>query len=206
MGSVWRGTSLTCAFACFLSLSACGGGTEQARPPVTGTRQPASATKSPALHMKSPAAFKDMDVRFVQELYVYRKRAIKMADLTSSKPATSSVRQLATGMRSVQEQELIQLTNWLKSWNKPIPADEDKSRSVVPSATDLQHLRGLQDKAFDLQFLDLLAKNQRGTVVIATEEQEGGASGPVRQFASKVVGSGTAVIVNIESMRKHLNG
>ena len=67
MGKARLGVFFTCVAACALSLSACGGGSEQARPPVVGSPRPTGTTKTPTFSMRSPAAVKETDVCFAQE-------------------------------------------------------------------------------------------------------------------------------------------
>lgn len=119
-----------------------------------------------------------VDVRFLQGMSMHHHQAVLMSliALNSGDPV---VRRLATSIAISQARQAGQMRGWLDLWNKPQDAMMSKwihRYSGNPKATrmpgmatpkELQKLRTLSGKPFDVMFLQLMLRHHLGGIQMA---------------------------------------
>lgn len=155
-------------------------------------------------HMAAPAAYRAADVTFADRTYVYLDDELVLAGLAATRSGDPQVRQLAGGLRTVQQSNVQQLSGWLQQWGKGLPgipaSDTGGSWPGLPTHAEISQLAQLSPASFDRAFLKLLIADQRGALAAAVQEQEGGAFGPARQFAAQIVSGGSLAIMRLTQL------
>jgi uncharacterized protein (DUF305 family) len=157
-------------------------------------------------HMASPVAYTAADLTFVDRASVYLDDALMLARQAGTRSADPEIRQLAAGLRTVQQDNVQQLSGWLRQWGKrpsglAVP-DASGSWPGLPTDVQMKRLAQLKPASFDRAFLKLIIADQRGVLAASTLEQEGGAFGPARQLAAQIVASSALAIVRMKQLLK----
>ncbi len=192
-----------------IAMTGCGGD-DTARPVLSDTEH--SAT----------------DVAFAGDMLQHHAQALAMVDLTLGRDLDPEVATLAEQIRDAQAPEIEQLTDWLVSWDEPVPAtvrdhslaghgDQSPSEAMAEleetdgdhggdhgsmpgmlTSDDLATLEEADDEAFGVLWLELMIAHHEGAVEMAQAQQAAGTFRPVVELAEEIERSQT---VEIETMR-----
>lgn len=186
-----------------LVLTACGSDDE------TATDTPSSTEHNAA------------DVTFATQMIQHHAQALAMVDLTVDRDLDPSVQQLAEQIREAQAPEIETMSDWLTSWDEPIPAtvrdhvnseddmggmdssDMPDMGSDVPgmmSDDDMTALEHASDGDFQDMWVTMMIEHHEGAVQMAEDEQADGQYQPALDLAEQIQQSQTAEIDTLQGL------
>ena len=179
---------LAAVLAGLLLLAGCG-------TPFTATT--GGAESAPPL----PGNFNDTDVMFLQMMVPGHEQGVQLARLAVQRATEPDVRDLAAAVEATQQDELADMTGWLRAWRQPVAADRDPHAHLGHGgmhATDPAFIETLRrtpaGPEFDRDFLNLLTGQQHGAVELARMETGAGKDSGALDLAERIVASRTAQI------------
>jgi uncharacterized protein (DUF305 family) len=157
--------------------------------------------------------FNDADVAFATDMIPHHAQALSMVDLTLGRPLDPEVERLAEDIREAQAPEIEQMTDWLTSWDEPVPAtmrdhsnadsDTDMDMGDMPgmmSAEDMTALEAASDAEFQDMFLEMMIEHHEGAVEMAKTEQSDGLFKPAIDLAEAIESSQTDEIEQMQDL------
>ena len=128
----------------------------------------------------------EFEQSFLQQMIQHHRSGIEMAKLVGSNTQRAELRQFADKMIASQQQEIDQMTGWLKSWYNASPKD------VANAEADKEmkmHISMLQDKNgsdFDKAFLDMMPKHHHAAVEMSEQVEKKATHAELKEFAAKL--------------------
>lgn len=179
------------AAALGLTLSACGGGSDQS----DGSSQVSSADHN------------DADVAFATDMIQHHAQALAMVDLTQDRPISAELRKLAEEIRAAQGPEIETMADWLTKWGEDVPSTvrdhanaghdmgdmggmDGMDASEMPgmmSDEDMTLLKDASDGDFENMWLTMMIKHHEGAVEMAQTEITDGTYQPAVDTAEQIV-------------------
>ncbi|NUW43675.1 DUF305 domain-containing protein [Nonomuraea rhodomycinica] len=142
------------------------------------------------------------DVMFTQMMIPHHRQGIEIAKLGAARARSPEVRTLAAAVAATQQDEVETMLRWLYAWEQPLtaPSGAHDHHGGMPE-TDRARIAALaRSKAFDRDFLNLLAAHQDDAVQLAGTEVARGANPEVRNWAERVRESRRAQIAQMRSL------
>ena len=139
------------------------------------------------------AAPGDADVTFTQNMIPHHQQAIEMAKLVDNHTDRPELRKLADSIMRGQSQEITQLQEWLRSWDKPATPSEghgghgDTEMPGMMSETDMRRLMEATGTEFDLAFVEMMAAHHQGAIDMAKTELKDGSLPEVTRLAQQII-------------------
>ncbi|OIJ23721.1 DUF305 domain-containing protein [Nocardioides luteus] len=203
-----RTTWAAAGLAVLLTLSACGGSEEAAKP------QEVSETE----HNKA-------DVTFATDMIQHHAQAMSMVDLTMDRDLEPEVRELADAIQAAQGPEIETMSGWLQEWGEEVPStmrdhvnggheghgDEDSSMSDsmegmdddmpgMMSAEDMDDLENASDAEFSDLWLEMMIEHHQGAIEMSETEQDKGRFKPAVDLAATIIESQSSEIDTMEKL------
>ena len=141
----------------------------------------------------SVATFNDGDVMFAQMMIPHHEQAIEMSDiaLDPSVGSSETVRSLATQIKAAQDPEVAAMTDFLRSWNKGLTADESMDHSDMMTGMltldEMSRLSTLRSSAFDRAWIEGMIKHHEGAIDMANDVLSKGENLAVRTLAKAII-------------------
>lgn len=155
----------------------------------------------------------DADVAFATAMIPHHAQALAMVDLTLGRDLDPALVALTEQIRSSQTPEIETMTDWLISWDEPVPetvrdhanahGDTHMSDSEMPGmvpAEDLEALEALSGATFEEEWLVLMIEHHEGAIEMADDEIEDGAYTAAIEMAEEIVTSQSAEIEQMEEL------
>ncbi len=132
------------------------------------------------------------EMSFLSQMIQHHRGAIEMAKMVPRRTQRPELNQLAVSIIGAQEQEIGQLTQWLKEWHK---ADPD-TMAGEHAGMKMQgpKLEAAKDAEFDKMFLEMMIKHHEGGVQMSELVKERSNRPELLKFAEKVIKDQTAEI------------
>lgn len=207
---LFRATWAAAGLAVLLTLSACGGSSEEAEAP-----QKLSETE----HNKA-------DVAFATDMIQHHAQAMSMVDLTMDRPLEPEVQELADAIRAAQGPEIETMSGWLQEWGEEVPSTmrdhvnggheghggEDESSMSdsmegmdhdmpgMMSAEDMEALEKASDAEFQDMWLEMMIEHHEGAIEMSETEQDEGRFKPAVDLAGTIIESQSAEIDTMEKI------
>ena len=149
------------------------------------------------------------DVTFAQTMMAHHQQAIEMANLGEAKASNPQVKALAVKIKSAQQREIEEMSNWLKDWGVPAPSAaaghnmpgmSDSAMPGMMSEKDMTTLRAAKSADFDTMFLEMMIGHHKGAVEMATTHQQHGQRPGVKAFAESVKTDQGAEVQQMETL------
>ncbi|MCG5220029.1 DUF305 domain-containing protein [Streptosporangium soli] len=179
-------------------LSACAAAAEDG-PPTAVSAAPAEIT-APA----EATAHNGADIRFSREMIPHHLQMIELAELVESRTTDPFVVETAEKVTAGANEELDQMTGWLKLWNVPPPTAEAHEGHSMPGMLtpgEIAMLEKSSGATFDRLWLRLVSRHLGHGVEMAERALATGRHTPTTMLAGKVV---TAEREEIEQIGEHL--
>ena len=148
--------------------------------------------------------FNDADVWFATEMIQHHAQALSMVDLSLGRPLDPRVERLAEDIREAQAPEIEQMTDWLTSWDEPVPATvRDHANAHGGGDMEMGELTALEDvpdAGFQDRFLRMMIEHHEGAVAMARTEQADGAFEPAVDLAKEIESSQTEEIQRMQDL------
>ncbi|NGN93374.1 DUF305 domain-containing protein [Nocardioides sp. KC13] len=207
---LFRATWAAAGLAVLLTLSACGGSSEEAEAP-----QKLSETE----HNKA-------DVAFATDMIQHHAQAMSMVDLTMDRPLDPEVQELADAIRAAQSPEIETMSGWLQEWGEEVPStmrdhvnggheghgDEDESSMSdsmegldhdmpgMMSAEDMEALEKASDAEFQDMWLEMMIEHHEGAIEMSETQQDEGRFKPAVDLAGTIIETQSAEIDTMEKI------
>ena len=198
------------------SLAACGEDTSAA---------PAAATRT----ADDGSTFNDADVAFATDMIPHHAQAVQMVVLTQGRTLDPAVQDVADQIRDAQVPEVETMTDWLVSWDEPVPEtsldhvnaghdadgmDEEMDEEMddgghggdhsdmngMMSESEMSELAAASDTEFATLFLTMMVEHHEGAVTMAQTEIADGTNADAIALAEDIVDSQTAEIATMEEL------
>ena len=121
-----------------------------------------------------------------------------MAKMAPSRTKRPELNQLAVSIVGAQEQEIGQMTQWLKEWHKAAP-DTMAGEHAGMKMAGMPKLEPAKDAEFDKLFIQMMIKHHEGGVQMSELVKERSNRPELLKFAEKVINDQTA---EIEQMKR----
>ena len=120
------------------------------------------------------------DIRFVTNMIGHHAQAIEMSRLAPANGARESVRTLAARIINAQQDEIANMTQWLRDRRQPVPeihptamhAMHHGGHDTMPgmlTAAQMKELEVARGAEFDRLFLRLMIQHHRGAVTMVQQ-------------------------------------
>ena len=138
-----------------------------------------------------------------------------MADIALAKPTSAEVRALAEQIKTAQDPEIAQMTDWLGRWGAPTQmAGMDSDGSMDHGSSDMggmsmagmmseQDMAGLtvaSGKDFDRMWLAMMIAHHQGALAMANQVLTTTTDADVKTLAEAVVAGQTAEITTMQKL------
>jgi uncharacterized protein (DUF305 family) len=141
----------------------------------------------------------EFEQSFLQQMIQHHRSGVAMAKLVSDHTERAELRQLAEKIISAQQQEIDQMSGWLKNWYNASPkdvanADADKEMKM--------HMSMFQDKKgadFDKAFLLMMPQHHHMAVEMAEQAQKKGTHAELKELAAKIAKDQSAEIKQMKA-------
>lgn len=132
---------------------------------LCGATRSASAHES---HSAPPAAApsgKQFETRFLKKMIDHHGMAVQMAKACSTRAEHEELRQLCEEMKTMQQQEIVQMQSWLQSWY----GISHQPNMKKPEMAQMERLEALNGRAFEIAFMEMLTQHH-GQAIRETEQ------------------------------------
>ena len=128
----------------------------------------------------------EFEQSFLQQMIQHHRTGIEMAKLAKEQAEHAELKQLAEKIISAQQQEIDQMTGWLKSWYNASPkevanVDADKEMKM--------HMSTLRDKKgtdFDKAFLQMMPQHHHVAVEMSEQAEKKATHSELKELAGKM--------------------
>ena len=163
-----------------------------------------------------------VDAGFSRDMARHHQQAVEMADLVAGHSQDPQVRLLAFDIASTQTNQIGRMQGWLDLWGLPPSSGTSmawmgggmdgmagmdgqvlSSESLMPgmaTQADLDHLRSLSGRPFDVEFLRLMMRHHQGGLGMAQYAAKHAAEPAVRRLAETMVETQTAETTMMSAM------
>jgi uncharacterized protein (DUF305 family) len=163
-----------------------------------------------------------VDAGFSRDMARHHQQAVEMANLVATHSQDVDVRRLAFDISSTQTNQVGRMQGWLDLWGLPpsngttmawmggdmagmagMSGQVMSSESLMPgmaTEAELDHLRSLSGKPFDVEFLRLMIRHHQGGLGMAHYAATHAAEPAVRRLAETMVETQTAETTMMTAM------
>lgn len=150
------------------------------------------------------------DVTFATDMIPHHQQAVQMADMAATKATNAQVKSLAAAIKNAQDPEISSMTEWLTSWNAPVPTSSMSGMSMgrmntgngMMSDTEMANLTKTTGAAFDHLWVTMMITHHKGAVAMANTELATGQYPQAKALAQSISDSQAK---EITSMRRILS-
>ena len=134
----------------------------------------------------APLKGAEFEQSFLEQMIQHHRSGIEMAKLVNDHTKRPELRQFADKMIASQQQEIENMTGWLKDWFQTTP------KSVANEAADKEmkgHMAMLKDKRdadFDKAFLQMMPQHHHAAVEMAEQAEKKAAHSEMKELAAKI--------------------
>ena len=97
---------------------------------------------------------------FLEQMIQHHRGGIDMAKLAKDQAEHAEIKQFADRMISAQQQEIDQITGWLKSWYNASPKKLANAEADKEMKMDMSMLRDKKGDEFEKAFLQMMPQRQ----------------------------------------------
>lgn len=171
---------------------------------------PGMSQGTPTGSAASSGSFNDADVEFASHLIAHHQQAVQMANMAARRATTPAVKKLATTIKITQTREMQQMSKWLTSWGKPLPATGHGSHGTpMPGSMTEDEMSALgrtDGPAFDRLWTQMMIKHHKGAVVMAKTQQTTGKNAPAVALAKTIETGQVREIATLQRLLKPPTG
>lgn len=123
---------------------------------------------------------------FLQQMIQHHRSAIDMAKMAKDASEHAELKQLADKIISAQQQEIDQMTGWLKSWYNASPKEVANADADKEMKMHMSMLRDRKGADFDKAFLDMMPKHHHAAVEMAEQVEKKASHAELKELAAKM--------------------
>ncbi|MER6943049.1 DUF305 domain-containing protein [Nonomuraea sp. NPDC000554] len=126
-------------------------------------------------------------MRFNQDMITHHRQTIQLAELAADRSSSSYVRGLSKKLIAGEEADIQVMSTWLRSWQAPVPSEQD-----AKTGSELRAGPG-----FDRRWLTVLSKQFDHGIQMAEVVRAAGRHGPTLQLADRLITEQRAQLADI---------
>src|SRR5438477_3904545 len=128
----------------------------------------------------------EFEQSFLQQMIQHHRSGIEMAKLGSDQTNRSELRDFASNMISSQQQEVDEMSGWLKSWYNASPKEVANPAADKEMKMHMSMFNGKRDADFDKAFLEMMPKHHHAGVEMAEQAEKKATHSELKEFAAKL--------------------
>ncbi|HZS18780.1 MAG TPA: DUF305 domain-containing protein [Candidatus Udaeobacter sp.] len=128
----------------------------------------------------------EFEQSYLQQMIQHHRAGIEMAKLVNDHTKRTELRQFADKVIASQQQEIDQMTNWLKDWFKASPKEVANEAADKEMKMHMSMLSGKRDADFDKSLLDMMPKHHHAAVEMCEQAEKKATRAELKQFAAKL--------------------
>lgn len=144
------------------------------------------------------------DLQFLDTMARHHEGAVKMAALAQKNGAHAELKELARAIADSQEQEIVRMQQWRKSWfgddARAVNMDMAGMKGSM-HGMDMSKLEAARGNEFDLLFIDMMIPHHEGAVEMGKQAARQARHEKLKQFANQVVSAQEAEIRTMKDWR-----
>nr|WP_293773231.1 DUF305 domain-containing protein [Sporichthya sp.] len=151
------------------------------------------APAQPPVSAPAPVpTFNPADVDFAVELSQHHGQALRMTELAATRARAAEITTLATQIARAYAPQTDTVAGWIQAWaaaGAELPAHEIGSGETAPGMLPdaaLNRLDRLNGRAFDREFLRLMARHHRGGLDLVKRQLADGINPEARALAAQL--------------------
>ena len=121
---------------------------------------------------------------YLQQMIQHHRGGIEMAKLVSDHTKRAELQEFADKMISVQEQEITQMTRWLRDWYKTSPKKVANEKAEEEMKMHMSMLSAKHDADFDQSFLQMMSQHHHAAVEMSEQAESKSTHPELKKFAS----------------------
>jgi len=159
------------------------------------------------------AEFNDADVDFATEMIPHHAQALMMVDMTAGHRLSPEVTALTEEIRAAQAPAIEQMSDWLVSWDRPVPetprdhanaghGSGDMAGMEIPGMSHemLEDLESARGQEFEQMWLQAMIDHHEGAVEMAEQEAADGEYADAVSLAEDIASSQQQEIDRMERL------
>lgn len=128
----------------------------------------------------------EFEQSFLQQMIQHHRSGIEMAKLVNDHTSRAELKEFANKMIANQQQEIDEMSEWLKSWYKPSPKEVANESADKEMKIHMSMLSGKKDADFDKSFLDMMPKHHHAAVEMCEQVEKKATHPELKEFAAKM--------------------
>jgi len=128
----------------------------------------------------------DFEQSFLQQMIQHHRSGIEMAKLASAQTTRTELRDFASKMIANQQQEIDEMSGWLKSWYNASPKEIANEAADKEMKMHMSMFSGKKDADFDKAFLEMMPKHHHAGVEMAEQAEQKATHSELKEFAAKL--------------------
>lgn len=128
----------------------------------------------------------EFEQSYLQQMIQHHRQGIEMAKLVSGHTKRSELRDLTSKMISMQQEEIDQMTGWLKEWFNTPPKEIANEAAEKEMKMHLSMLAGKHDADFDKSFLAMMPQHHHVAVEMAEQAEKKSTRPELKASAAKL--------------------
>jgi uncharacterized protein (DUF305 family) len=128
----------------------------------------------------------EFEQSFLQQMIQHHRQGIEMAKLVSDHSKRTELREFASKMISMQQQEIDKMTGWLKDWFKASPKEVANETADNEMKSHMSMLGKNHDSDFDKSFLQMMPMHHHMAVEMAEQAENKSTHSELKEFAAKL--------------------
>ncbi len=158
----------------------------------------------------------EYDLRFIDAMIPHHEGAVVMAKDVLAKSKRPELLKLATGIINAQDEEIIKMKEWRKTWypkapETPMAWNSAMNHSMNMSPEQIQAMRmdldlGVADADYDRRFIDAMIPHHEAAVVMAKDVLQKSKRTEMQQLANNIIASQQKEIDQMKQWHKNWYG
>ena len=132
---------------------------------ICGSTRSASAHERHAAPPAAAPSSKQFEIKFLKDMIDHHAMAVHMTQVCSTRAEHEELRQLCEEMKTMQQQEIVQMQSWLQSWYGISYHSHMKKSEVV----QMGRLEAVNGRAFEIAFMEMMTQHHRQAILEADQ-------------------------------------
>ncbi len=128
----------------------------------------------------------EFEQSFLQQMIQHHRSGIDMAKLASAQTKRTELRDFASKMIAMQQQEIEKMSGWLKSWYNASPKEVANEAANKEMKMHMSMFSGKRDADFDKAFLTMMPQHHHAGVEMAEQAEKKATHPELKEFAAKM--------------------
>jgi uncharacterized protein (DUF305 family) len=128
----------------------------------------------------------EFEQSFLQQMIQHHRSGIEMAKLANDHTKRPELQQFAQKTIGMQQQEIDQMTKWLKEWLKASPKEIANEAADKEMKMHMSMLSEKRDADFDKAFLQMMPMHDHAAVEMSEQAEKKAAHPELKQLAAKM--------------------